>query len=101
MVAAAKAPATPGPGRGPVGEAIGFASSDAILARNFTAATPTEQVRPSSARIRALICSAISRGVPWSRRAPVTSRNASSSEIPSTSGVTSWKSANTSRETSA
>ena len=40
---------TPSPGSGPVRVARGFAASDASLATIFVAATPTEQVRPSSA----------------------------------------------------
>ena len=54
---------------------------------NFEGAIPTEQVMPSSFSTRARIAVAISRPVPSNLRAPVTSRNASSSEIGSTSGV--------------
>ena len=52
---------------------------------------PTEQVIPSFCSTLALINFAIVWPSPSRRRAPVTSRNASSNEIGSTSGVMSWK----------
>ena len=45
----------------------------------------------TSARSRAAICT----GVPETRRSPPTSRNASSTEMASTSGEVSWKTSNT------
>ena len=50
---------------------------------------------PTSASTRRRNRSAISRGEPEIRRSPRTSRNASSIEIPSTSGVVSRKISNT------
>ena len=67
----------------------GLQRADATLATNFVGATPTLQVSPSSRETRSRICSAITAGRPWARTAPDTSRNASSSESGSTSGVTS------------
>jgi hypothetical protein len=55
------------------------------------AATPTEQLMPCSSAIRVRSCSATCAGLPSRRRAPDTSRNASSSDIASTSGVTDRK----------
>ena len=66
---------------------FGLQCCDASLAMNLEGAIPTEQVMPSSFSTRALMAVAISRPVPSSLRAPVTSRNASSKEIGSTSGV--------------
>ena len=60
----------------------------ASLATEIEAATPTEQVMPCSSWIVARSCSAISCGEPSRRVDPRTSRNASSSETTSTSGVT-------------
>ena len=57
---------------------------DASLAINLFGAIPTEQVIFSSLKIFALMASPISRPLPKSLRAPVTSRNASSSESGST-----------------
>ena len=65
----------------------GLEVSDASLARNFVLATPTDTVRPVSARTRVRIVAAISRPGPNRRRPPDTSRNASSSAIGSTRGV--------------
>ena len=53
--------------------------------------TPTEIARPISPRTRARIVVAISRGVPNRCTEPVTSRNASSMEMRSTSGVKSFR----------
>ena len=65
----------------------GLARLVASLATNLVGATPTEQVMPrfpcTSARIRA----AMRGGSPNRRTAPPTSRNASSSDMGSTSGV--------------
>ena len=63
-------------------------AADASLATNLQLATPTEQVRPCWSRMLARISSAISVGRPSRRMAPETSRNASSSDSGSTSGVT-------------
>ena len=57
------------------------------MATSFVVATPTEAVRPTSATIAALIVTAIVGPSPKSARDAVTSRNASSIEIGSTSGV--------------
>ena len=65
----------------------GLATSLAIFATSFTGAMPTEQASPVSARTSARNRSARARGGPNSRSVPVTSRKASSSERPSTSGV--------------
>ena len=69
----------------------GFARPEASFAMNLVAATPTEQVSPVSSSTRERISSAMRRGEPSRRRAPDTSRNASSMLSGSTSGVTSWK----------
>ena len=66
---------------------FGLQSSDASLATNFDGATPTEHVTPTSRSTSARIFAAISAEDPNSIVAPATSRNASSSEIGSTSGV--------------
>ena len=65
----------------------GLRRSDAILATSFVLATPTEAVSPTSARTSSLIRRAIVGPSPNSAADPVTSRNASSIEIGSTSGV--------------
>ncbi len=78
---------TPRPGRGPSTDTCGLAVSDASLATNLDGPIPTEQVMPTSSCTRRRISVAIFVGAPWSRRADRTSRNASSSEIGSTSGV--------------
>jgi hypothetical protein len=70
-----------------------LAASDASLARSFVGATPTEHDRLSSAAMRRRMAAAISAPVPKSRKAPVTSRKASSRAIPSTSGVNDWNTA--------
>ena len=64
---------------------------EATLATNFVVATPTEHVTPWAATTCARIIAAIAAGEPSRRRAPATSRNASSSDSGSTSGVTSRK----------
>ena len=65
----------------------GFSRSLAIFAANMHGATPAEQPSPISERIAAWICRAIEAPSPNSERLAVTSRNASSSESPSMSGV--------------
>ena len=75
----------------------GLLTALATLARNLVRATPTEIASPTSARTRSRNRTAICSGVPAMRRRPPTSRNASSIESPSTSGVVSRKIANTSR----
>ena len=67
---------------------------------NFVAPAPTLQVSPVSRRTRARRSAAICAGGPNSRTAPATSRNASSIESGSTTGVTSWKIRITSAEAS-
>jgi len=66
----------------------GLARRLASLATDTDAATPTEQVMPCSSWMVARSKEAISRGEPSRRVEPRTSRNASSSETTSTSGVT-------------
>ena len=68
----------------------------AILARCLVVATPTVIGSPTSSRTRARSVSAICRGVPAKCSIPRTSRNASSIEIPSTTGDMSSNTANTS-----
>ena len=77
----------------------GLARRLASLATVTDAATPTEQVMPCSSWIVARSCSAISTGEPSRRVEPRTSRNASSSESTSTSGVTRRKFSITDDET--
>ena len=69
----------------------GFATPLATLARNFVRATPTVTGMPTRSRTSRRRRWAISMGVPAIRRIPRTSRNASSMERPSTSGVASSK----------
>ena len=69
----------------------GLARRLASLATETDAATPTEQVMPCSSWMVERSRSAISRGVPSRRSEPRTSRNASSSDTASTTGVTSRK----------
>jgi hypothetical protein len=65
----------------------GFCRSLATFAANFTGATPADAVRSSSLRIASLTRRAIASPLPNRLRLAVTSRNASSTERPSTSGV--------------
>ena len=66
----------------------GLSRSEASFARNFElGATPTEATSPVSRRMSRLIARPISIASPNSRSQPATSRNASSSESGSTSGV--------------
>jgi hypothetical protein len=67
---------------------------------NFVGATPTEQVRPSVPATLARMASAMAADRPSRRFAPATSRNASSRESGSTSGVTSRKMSMTCADTS-
>ena len=75
------------PSAGTTSIPFGLQSSDASFATNFVGATPTEHVTPTSRSTSARIFAAISAEDPNSIVAPATSRNASSSEIGSTSGV--------------
>ena len=67
----------------------GFARPDSSFAIDFVGPTPTEHGSPSSERTRMRIAAPIAGGSPKSCTAPPTSRNASSSDSGSTSGVTS------------
>ena len=67
----------------------------ATLARNFVLATPTVIGRPTRSSTSRRSRTAISVGVPEIRRSPRTSRNASSIDSPSTSGVVSSNTSNT------
>ena len=77
----------------------GLARRLASLASDTVAATPTEQVMPCSSWTTARRCSAIASGLPSRRADPRTSRNASSRETASTSGVTRRKVSITARDT--
>ncbi len=68
-------------------EAVGFLRSLASFARNLFGATPMEAVSAVRSRISALMRAAMAGGVAEIPRAPVTSRNASSTESCCTSGV--------------
>ena len=74
----------------------GLATPLATLARNLVLATPTVIGRPTRSRTSRRRRMAISTGVPETRHSPPTSRNASSMESPSTSGVVCRKTSNTS-----
>ena len=65
----------------------GLAMPEASLATNLLAATPTEQVMPCSSCDRARTARRSAAGCPAGGRAPETSRNASSRDSGSTSGV--------------
>ena len=78
----------------------GLLRSEPILATSLLGATPTEAVSRVSSRIFCLMPRAMLTASPLSARLAVTSRKASSSERPSTTGVYSWKMANTSCDTS-
>ena len=75
-----------------------MARVDASLAMNFVGATPTEHGSRCSSRTRRRMSSAIPAGRPSNRCAPDTSRNASSRDSGSTSGVTSRKIRMTARD---
>ena len=74
---------------------------EASLATNLVVATPTEQVRPYCSRMSARISWPMAAGRPSRRMAPLTSRNASSRDSGSTSGVTSRNRVMISRDTAA
>ena len=67
----------------------------ATLARNLVRATPTVMGRPTCSRTSRRNRAAISVGVPAIRLIPRTSRNASSIDSPSTTGVESSNTSNT------
>ncbi len=67
----------------------GLARDDASFATYLVAAAPIDACSPVSANTRSRNRVPICHGVPIRRRAPATSRNASSIESGSTSGVTS------------
>ena len=77
------------PSGGTTSRPSGLATPLATLARNFVLATPTVIGRPTRSRTSRRRRTAISVGVPEIRRSPPTSRNASSIDSPSTSGVVS------------
>ncbi len=78
----------------------GLRRSEAIFATSLFGATPTEAVTPVRATIFFLIATAIAAASPSAAWLSVTSRKASSSDKPCTSGVYSWKMPNTVFETS-
>ena len=68
----------------------GFSRSEATLARNLLRDKPTETVMPISSSTRLAKRARVRAGLPWCRRSvPERSRNASSIETGSTSGVSS------------
>lgn len=73
----------------------GFATPLATLARNFVRATPTVIASPTSDFTLTRSRAAMSAGDPASRPRPPTSRNASSIDIASTSGVVCRNTSNT------
>ena len=77
----------------------GLARRLASLASETVEATPTEQVMACSSWTTARSRSAISSGLPSRKVEPRTSRNASSRETASTSGVTRRKVSITARDT--
>ena len=76
----------------------GLAIPEASLATNFVAAIPTEHVTPCSARTRSRMRAATTDGGPTRRRAPETSRKASSMLTCSTRSVASPKISITARD---
>ncbi len=76
----------------------GFFQPDATFARNLFGATPADAVSPVSSRMRAFTRFATVVASSSPHEFSVTSRYASSSDRPSTSGVTSRKIANTAAE---
>ncbi|CNG75576.1 Uncharacterised protein [Mycobacterium tuberculosis] len=80
------------PSGGTTSSPSGLATPLATLARNLVRATPTVIGRPTSSAISRRSRTATSAG---SRRDPCRSRNASSIDSPSTSGVVARKTANT------
>ena len=79
----------------------GLQRAEASLATNLVLATPTEQVIPCSSSTVARTHSPTWRAPPRRRAAPDTSRNASSSDSGSTSGVTDRNTSITPAEVSA
>src|SRR5207253_1781299 len=79
----------------------GLATPLATLARNLVRATPTVIGRPTCSRTSARSRLAISTGEPATSCIPPTSRNASSIDRPSTTGVVRSKTSNTARLASA
>ena len=77
----------------------GLAWEEASLATNLVAATPTEAGTPMRSRTSARIHLAMATGGPMRRRAPETSRKASSTLTFSVSGVTCSRMSITRRET--
>ena len=64
-----------------------MATALATLARNFVRATPTVMASPTCSHTSRRRATAICAGVPETRPRPLTSRNASSIDRPSTSGL--------------
>jgi hypothetical protein len=83
------------PDGGTTSRPSGLATPLATFARNFVRATPTVIGSPTRSSTSFRNRSAISTGAPAILRRPPTSRNASSIEMPSTSGVVSRKTSNT------
>ena len=83
------------PSGGTTSRPSGLATPLATLARNLVLATPTVIGRPTRSRTSARSRAAISEGVPETRPIPRTSRNASSIDSPSTSGVVCSNTSNT------
>ena len=75
----------------------GLATPLATLARNLVGVTPTVMGSPTRSRTAARRPAAMVAGDPATRPRPPTSRNASSIEIPSTTGEVSWNTSNTPR----
>ena len=72
----------------------GLPTALATFAKNFVRAMPTVMGIPTCSRTVSRNRAPISDGIPAIRRSPPTSRNASSIDSPSTSGVVSRKTAN-------
>ena len=85
------------PSGGTTSRPSGFATPLATLARNFVLATPIVIGRPTRSSTVRRSRTAISTGSPAIRRMPLTSRNASSIDSPSTSGEVSSNTAKTAR----
>ena len=79
----------------------GLRRSEAILATSLFGATPTDAVSPARSRMRRLISRAMCSASPRAPVLAVTSRNASSSDRPCTSGVNSWNTAKICSDTAA
>ncbi len=85
------------PSTGTTSSPSGLATRLATLARNFVRATPTVIGSPTRCATSPRSRRATSTAGPRIRRRPPTSRNASSIEMPSTSGVVSRKTSKTAR----